>query len=215
MRGLYAIADSQWNPLSSLAQLAEQYLKGGARTIQLRVKRDASESGDDADVMKAAMEIMRLKKRWPFVFIVNDYVDVAIEVGADGVHVGANDMPVEEVRARIPEGMLIGYSSHSTEEARVAAGNGADYVAFGAIFPTRTKGPGHPVQGVAALSEVVQVVGVPVVAIGGITRKNIASVLETGVSSVAMITALSTAASVVDEVRWYVDAIEALQEGGS
>jgi thiamine-phosphate pyrophosphorylase len=211
MRGLYAIVDSQWNPMSSLVQLAEQYLKGGARTVQLRVKRDASAGGDVSDVVEAARGIMRLKKRWPFVFIINDYVDVAVDIGADGVHVGANDMPVEEVKARVPEGMLVGYSSHSTLEARAAVDSGADYVAFGAIFPTCTKGPGHPVQGVAALGEVVQVVGAPVVAIGGINRENIASVLETGVSSVAMITALSTAKSVVDEVRWYVETIEALQ----
>ncbi len=140
----------------------------------------------------------------------NDFVDVAAEVHADGVHVGANDMPVDEVKRRIRPGMLVGYSSHALDEARGAEACGADYVAFGAIYPTPTKGPGHPVQGLEKLREVVAALKVPVVAIGGITRANIDEVKATGVASVAMISALCRAENITEEVRWFNDKLSGL-----
>ncbi len=209
VRGLYAIADATWNPFDSLAQLAETYLTGGARIVQLRMKRpDGADEGWEAGVYEAARGIAALKKSYPFTFIVNDYVDVACEVGADGVHVGANDMPVAQVKDRLRPGMIVGYSSHGIEEALAAEGAGADYVALGAIFPTPTKGPGHPVQGLDTLAELVARARVPVVAIGGVTRENVGRVIATGVSSVAMITALCRAPSIEAETRWFVDAFD-------
>jgi len=197
VRGLYTIADSHFNPCNTIPQLVEKLLIGGAPIVQLRMKTPPNL------VLLAAREIIRFKDRFKFTFIVNDHVDVAIEVGADGVHVGSNDMPLAEVKAKIGQKMLVGYSSHSIEEAKSAAANGADYVAFGAIYPTRTKGPGHPVQGIDRLARVVEELEVPVVAIGGIDRSNIDRVVETGVAAVAMITALSQAPSVSDETRWF------------
>lgn len=200
IRGLYAIADSGWNPFNNLIELVEHYLRGGVGLIQLRMKE-----GRD---LETAREIAKLRDRWPFTLIINDYVDMAIEVNADGVHVGADDMPVAQVREKLPPHMVVGYSSHSLEEARIAEGEGADYVAFGAIYPTRTKGPGHPVQGIRGLEEVVSALEVPVVAIGGIGRHNISEVMRTGVDAVAMITALCQVPSVTDEVRWFVNRLE-------
>ena len=206
VRGLYAIADATWNPFDSLPQLVEQYLKGGARMIQLRMKRpDGADEAWERCVGDTAASIAKFKRSYPFTFIVNDYVDVAASVGADGVHVGANDMAVREVKKRIRPGMVVGYSSHAIEEALEAQEQGADYVAFGAIFPTPTKGPGHPVQGINALREVVSLFRVPVVAIGGINRANVDGVIATGVSSIAMITALTGAENIAEEVRWFAD----------
>jgi len=204
VQGLYAIADSAWNPCGSLEELVRRYVTGGARIVQLRMKNAAAAGATwDDDCFTAARAIMVLKRETPFTFIINDYVDVAAEVHADGVHVGAGDMPVDEVKRRIRPDMFVGYSSHALDEARAAEARGADYVAFGAIYPTPTKGAGHPVQGLEKLREVVAALHVPVVAIGGITRANIDEVKATGVASVAMISALCNAENIAEEVQWF------------
>ncbi|MFH1830504.1 MAG: thiamine phosphate synthase [Pseudomonadota bacterium] len=197
--GLYAIADSQFNPFSSLTELVQKYLEGGCRIIQLRMKY-----GSEADVRKQASEIIKFKQRYDFTFIVNDYVDVALEVGADGVHVGANDEPIENIGERAGKKLFIGYSSHSLKEACDAEKKRVNYIAFGAIFPTRTKGEGHPVQGLARLRQVTQAVSVPVVAIGGIGRNNLQGVIDAGADAVAMITSLSLADDIISETRWFI-----------
>jgi thiamine-phosphate pyrophosphorylase len=206
IEGLYAIADPAWNPHDSLCVLVREFLSGGARIVQLRMKKpDDADPSWESRVEIEAESIAALKADYDFTFIVNDYVDVATRVGADGVHVGENDMPVDEVKRRVPEGMIVGYSSHSLGEAREAVAKGADYVAFGAIFPTPTKGPGHPVQGIDALKELAASVDVPVVAIGGIVRDNVDRVIEAGADSVAMITGLTRASSIVEETRWFAE----------
>lgn len=198
IQGIYAIADPAYAPAGDPVGFARRCLEGGAQVLQLRVKFQ-----DKSRILDWAHQIVAMKKKFPFTFIVNDSVDVALEVGADGVHVGEGDLPIPEVRQCLGEKMLIGYSSHALGEAMAAAKSGADYVAFGAIFPTKTKGPGHPVQGLEKLRAVVQGVKVPVVAIGGITRKNFDSVRETGVAAIAMITGLTEAKDVTHEVRSY------------
>lgn len=203
--GLYAIADSTWNPFGGLSELVWQFLEGGCRIVQLRVKANVHDHAAKSAIHTAALEIMRLKKGCEFLFIINDYADVAKEVGADGVHVGENDMSVGEIRKRYGRDLIVGYSSHSIEEAMRAKNAGADYVAFGAIFPTKTKGPGHPVQGLGKLSALTEKMTIPVVAIGGINRNNITSVIDAGASAVAMISALSEAKDVAKETRWFVD----------
>lgn len=201
LQGLYTIADNQFRPDKSHLQLAEAFLRGGAKVIQLRMKKQTL---SPFFIEQCAEEIMKLKQRYVFTFIVNDFVDVALEVEADGVHVGANDMPLQEVRRKVGSKMLIGYSSHSLKEALTASTAGADYVAFGAIFPTKTKGPGHPVQSLEKLRKVVETLKVPVVAIGGIGRENFKQVLETGVASIAMITALTEAPDIATATQYFV-----------
>jgi thiamine-phosphate pyrophosphorylase len=204
--GLYAIADSKFNPCTSLPQLVGKFLAGGCRLVQLRMKSEGIRpSLWNDDVFEAAKEVMGFKKHYDFTFIINDYVDVAAELRADGVHVGKNDMPVEEIRRRVGERLLVGYSSHSLEEAIAAERAGADYVALGAIYPTRTKGPGHPVVGVETLRQVTQTLNVPVVAIGGINRENYMNVYGAGASAAAMITALTTSGDIVSETKWFAD----------
>ena len=212
IRGLYAIADSVFNPCASLSELARRFLDGGCRIVQLRMKNSVNRGSgsevrglavDGAAVLAEARAIARLKAEYDFTFIVNDHADVAAEVGADGVHVGENDAPVAAIKSKYGDRLIVGYSSHSLEEARRAVECGADYVALGAIFPTKTKGPGHPVQGLAKLSELVRSIDVPVVAIGGIGRGNVGDVIAAGASSVAMITALSEAEDIAAEARWF------------
>lgn len=200
IKGLYAIADSRWNPCGGLPALVQKFLEGGAKIVQLRVK-----DGKKDDVLSIARQIMVFRGGWDFTFIVNDHADVAVAAGADGVHVGENDEPVLAIKKRFGEKLIVGCSSHSIGEARLAEADGADYVAFGAIYPTRTKGPGHPVQGIEKLKELVNTVNAPVVAIGGIGRDNIDEVLSAGARSVAMITALSQADDIASETKWFAD----------
>ncbi|MBI4124436.1 MAG: thiamine phosphate synthase [Deltaproteobacteria bacterium] len=213
MEGLYTIADNTFRPEISHVELAQAYLKGGAGIVQLRMKRDYGPRTTDygpvhGPILDIAKKIMKLKSRYNLLFIINDYVAIAQEIGADGVHVGADDMSVAKARSLVGDKMLIGYSAHSLEEAVAAEKAGADYVAFGAIFPTKTKGPGHPVQGFEKLRVVVETLRVPVVAIGGINQKNLSSVLETGVSAITMISALTENCDVIASVS---EAIQLLQ----
>lgn len=207
IRGLYTIIDTTFSPQYSNLELAEMFLLGGSKLLQLRMKSENVVRGSfwSDEVFKVAKDIMRLKREFDFTFIINDYVDVAGEVAADGVHVGRDDMSIPDIRKRLKRDVIVGYSSHSLDEALRASRAGADYVALGAIFPSMTKGPGHPVQGIDNLRLVVRSVDKPVVAIGGINRENVREVLKTGVAAIAMITALTRAPDVIEETRWYVN----------
>lgn len=207
IRGLYAIVDTTFSPSMSHEELAGRLLIGGCKILQLRIK--SPDAGNwDQKAFDIGRKIMAFKNKYDFTFIMNDYVDVAAELKVDGIHVGSGDMPIKEIRKRVSKEMIIGYSSHSIREAMKAERGGADYVAFGAIFPTKTKGPGHPVQGTEQLKRLVSRVSIPVVAIGGICRSNIDGVLLTGAHSVAMITALTEAKDIVEEVKWYIEKIQ-------
>jgi thiamine-phosphate diphosphorylase len=135
--------------------------------------------------------------------VVNDHPEIARDVGADAVHVGKNDAHIIQARQIVGADCAVGFSTHSLEEAVVAASQGADYVALGAIFPTATKGPGHPVQGIEKLAEVVKRIPKPVVAIGGINRGNAKDVWATGVHTLAMMTGISQADNIEAEIAWY------------
>jgi len=206
-QGIYALCDTSLNPAMEHVALAERLLAGGVPILQLRMKGEK----DLGRVRAIAERILALKSRHDFCFILNDYVDLAQELPVDGIHVGQDDLSPAEARRRLGPDRLIGYSSHSVEEARDAEQNGADYVALGAIYPTATKGPGHPVQGIAALKRVVEALRVPVVAIGGIQRKNFSEVVASGVSAVAMIGALTLAPDITAEARWFVEEFHRLR----
>lgn len=204
LRGVYAICDNTTVPRRSHPLISRQLLEGGVRIIQLRLK-----GGDPGRTAGIAGEILKLKRDFDFTFIVNDDVELAVSLGADGVHLGRDDRPVSEVRALLGSKILIGYSAHSREEALAAERSGADYVALGAIYPTPFKGPDHPIQGLERLSETVRAVSIPVVAIGGIDRGNFSAVVKTGVAAVAMIRALVAADDIAREARWFVEAFDA------
>ncbi|MCE9624362.1 MAG: thiamine phosphate synthase [Deltaproteobacteria bacterium] len=207
IRGIYALCDNSLDPGIDHLYLAEQLLAGGVTILQLRMKGEK----DIHRVRETAQAILDLKSQYDFCFILNDFVKLASELPVDGVHIGQDDGTIAEARKVLGKGRLIGYSSHSPEEALRAQEAGADYVALGAVFPTATKGPGHPVQGIATLKKVVESLEVPVVAIGGIHRENFSQVVATGVAAVAMIGALTLAPRIAEEARWFVQEFHRLR----
>ena len=184
---LYAVTDRAWTGKMSLAQQVEAALQNGATCVQLREK-----ALDEEQFLAEALELRALCRRYGVPFIVNDNVDIAIRCGADGVHVGQEDMKADDVRRRVGENMIIGVSAHTVEEARRAVENGADYLGVGAVFSTATKtNVGNmPFE---TLREICRAVEIPVVAIGGISQKNIMQLSGSGVDGVAVVSAIFAA----------------------
>ncbi|QQR79753.1 MAG: thiamine phosphate synthase [Deltaproteobacteria bacterium] len=208
LQGLYAIIDEGVLIGEDLVRVAQDYLEGGIKIIQYRHKHRHESTQSYQKYLQRAEAIGALRSQYAFTYIINDDLDAFQKVGADGIHVGKDDFSIEECRKQVGS-KIIGYSSHSLAEALEAEKRGPDYVAFGAIFPTTTKGPGHPIQSVEKLKVVVESLKVPVVAIGGIGRDNVQDVVETGVAMVAMISALGRPQSKnrVTEARYFVDII--------
>jgi thiamine-phosphate pyrophosphorylase len=171
--------------------LCEKLLNAGARVIQLRNK-----SADDKTFRNIAAEMLTHVRRFDdAVLIVNDRVEIAIEIGADGIHVGQKDEDYRSVIRRVPEGMIAGVSARYPDLAEAAVRAGATYVGTGAVFSTPTK-PDAKVIGLDGLLAVVERVTIPVVAVGGISEKNIRQVLSTGVRYCAMISEINRAVDV-------------------
>lgn len=181
---LYAVTDRAWVGRQTLYEQVEAALKGGATCVQLREKEL-----DDEAFLQEAISIGALCRRYSVPFFVNDNVDVAIRSHADGVHVGQEDMKVQDVRRRVGDGMMIGVSAHTVREALEAVKNGADCLGAGAMFTTATKADAEvlPMQ---TLRDICAAVDVPVVAIGGISRDNILQLSGTGAAGVAVVSAI-------------------------
>ena len=192
---LYAVTDRAWTGRQSLYEQVEEAIRGGVTCVQLREKALGSEA-----FLQEALEIGALCRRCGVPFIVNDSVEVAIACGADGVHVGQEDLAAGEARRRLGEGMLLGVSAHSVEEARQAVRNGADYLGVGAVFPTSTKTDVSPMP-IKTLQAIRRAVDVPIVAIGGITRDNIGQLAGSGVDGVALVSAIFSALDIAAACR--------------
>ena len=177
---VYAVTDRSWLYGESLYSQVEKALKGGATFIQLREKEQ---------FLKEAMEIKELCKRYHVPFVINDNVEIAVKVEADGVHVGQSDMEAGNVREKLGKDKIIGVSTQTVEQALLAEKQGADYLGVGAVFPTGTKLDAVEV-GYDRLQEICKAVHIPVVAIGGITRENIIQLKGSGVSGVAVVSAI-------------------------
>lgn len=181
---LYAVTDRAWTGKQTLYQQVEAALKGGVTCVQLREK-----ALDEAAFLQEARDICALCRRYGVPFIVNDNVDVAVACGADGVHVGQEDMEAGEVRRRVGEDMILGVSVHMVEEARQAVRNGADYLGLGAVFPTGTKTDADVMPG-DMIRAICGAVDVPTVAIGGLNRSNILQLSGSGVDGAALVSAI-------------------------
>jgi thiamine-phosphate pyrophosphorylase len=177
--GLYAIVGGA-EPVAQAAAAVE----GGARVIQVRMK-DAPSGA----VLDAARRVVALAAGRALV-LVNDRADLALLAGADGVHLGDDDLPVTDARALLGEGLLVGRTTRTLEEARAALLAGADHVGFGPIFGTRSKALAVPPRGLDVLREVASGLGAPVVAIGGIDAATIAEVARAGAACAAVIDAI-------------------------
>lgn len=181
---LYAITDRQLSNCSQ-EEIVRVMLKGGARLIQLRDK-DAS----GVELLEEARGCLKHTRYVGAVLIINDRLDVALAADADGLHLGQDDIPVEEARGVLGERKIIGVSTHSLKEFRAALATSADYIAFGPIFPTKTKLNPHPPVGLELLRMAKAVSDRPVVAIGGITPDRALDVINAGADSIAVISAL-------------------------
>ena len=181
---LYAVTDRAWTGKRTLYQQVEAALKGGVTCVQLREK-----ALDETAFLQEARDICALCRRYGVPFIVNDNVDVAVACGADGVHVGQEDMEAGEVRRRVGEDMILGVSVHMVEEARQAVRNGADYLGLGAVFPTGTKTDADVMPG-DMIRAICGAVDVPTVAIGGLNRSNILQLSGSGVDGAALVSAI-------------------------
>lgn len=192
---LYAVTDRAWVGRQSLYEQIEAAINGGATCIQLREK----ELGE-IEFLKEATEISVLCKSRGVPLIINDNVDIAIKCGADGVHVGQDDMSVAQVRRIVGSEMIIGASAHSVEEALEAVKNGADYLGAGAVFATSTKSDTN-ILPMETLKDICRAADVPVVAIGGINKENIMKLSGSGVDGVALVSAVFSADDIEQECR--------------
>ena len=181
---LYVILDRAAARGRELPALLEAVLAGGGRVVQLREKTMPM-----AELFPLARTLRERCRRAGALFIVNDRADLALSLGADGLHVGQEDLPAAAARRILRPGMILGVSTHDEAQARLAREDGADYIAVGSIFPTGTKA-GFQLVGLDLLRELRPRLGVPVVAIGGITEANVAQVMEAGADAAAVISAV-------------------------
>ncbi len=192
---LYAVTDSAWVGRQSLYEQVECALRGGVTCLQLREK----ELGD-AEFLAEAKEIAALCRRYGVPFFINDNVEIAVACGADGVHVGQDDMAAARVRERVGDGMMIGVSVHTVAEALQAVRDGADCLGVGAMYSTATKTDADIVSK-ETLRAICDAVDIPVVAIGGLNRGNISALSGTGVDGVALVSAVFSAEDIESECR--------------
>ncbi len=192
---LYAVTDRSWTGNQTLYQQVEAALRGGITCLQLREKEL-----DDEAFLKEAVEIKELCHKYNVPLFINDNVNVAIRCGADGIHVGQNDMACEVVRSLVGDDMMIGVSAHTVEEAIEAEENGADCLGVGAVFSTSTKFDAR-VLSMQTLRDICQAVDIPVVAIGGLNKGNIGKLAGTGVDGVALVSAVFGAKDIESECR--------------
>jgi len=192
---LYAVTDRAWVGEQTLYQQVESALKGGATCVQLREKQLG-----DADFLQEAIQIHALCQQYGVPLFINDNVEIAAQTGADGVHVGQEDLEAGRARELLGPDKLIGVSAHSVEEALAAQAAGADYLGVGAAFVTGTKTDAKPISR-ETIRAITAAVDIPVVAIGGIHKENILQLKGTGVDGVALVSAIFAAKDIEAECR--------------
>ena len=192
---LYAVTDRAWTGRQSLLEQVECALKGGATCVQLREKEL-----DEAAFLEEAIQMKQLCVQYGVPFIVNDNVDIARRSGADGVHVGQEDMAAEEVRGILGSDMIVGVTAKTVEQALRAQDAGADYLGSGAVFGSSTKLNAKPMTR-ETLSAITHAVSIPVVAIGGIHSGNILELAGTGIAGVAVVSGIFAAENIEEECR--------------
>jgi thiamine-phosphate pyrophosphorylase len=182
---LYVITDERFLNVFNIFESVERAILGGATVVQYRAKKKTAK-----EMYEEALIVREVTRRHHVPFIVNDRLDLALAIKADGVHVGQDDLPVDAVRTIAGKEFILGLSTHNLGQVRKANEEKlADYIGFGPVFPTTTKENPDPVTGVEALCEAVRISELPVVAIGGINEKNIDEVLKCRPAGVAVVRA--------------------------
>jgi thiamine-phosphate pyrophosphorylase len=201
--GLYAIIDSQFLGKRDHIKVAEELIKGGANVIQLRDKFTPK-----AELLPIAQKLQKLCAEKGVLFVVNDHLDIALACGADGLHLGQEDLPLSIARRLLPMDMILGGSVNTVEQAKAAEAEGADYIAVGSMYPTSSKEK-PKVVGVGRLRQVRGMVSLPLVAIGGINKDNATEVAANGANAVAVISALLGAKDIAEAARKIINSFEA------
>ena len=181
---LYAVTDRHWLGGRTLYDVVRESLDGGVTFLQLREK-----DLDDASFYEEAVKLQEMAKEYGVPFVVNDNVEIAVRMNADGVHVGQSDMEAGDVRALIGPDKILGVSAQTVEQALLAEKRGADYLGVGAVFPTDSKDDADDVS-FETLKAICEAVSIPVVAIGGITKENTPQLAGSGICGIAVISAI-------------------------
>jgi thiamine-phosphate pyrophosphorylase len=203
--GLYAVVDTEWLKGRQPVKVAEQMIKGGAKIIQLRCKERGI-----SEFLTIARNLKEICVNKRVLFIVNDSLEVALAIGADGLHVGQEDLPIAEARKFMPIDMILGCSVSNVQEAVEAKKDGADYLGVGAIYVTETKKSAKAV-GVKRIGKIKQGVGLPIVAIGGINQENLSEVIKAGADAAAVISAIMGADNIEKTTRELVNIIKRIK----
>ena len=181
---LYAVTDRHWLNGRTLYDVVRESLEGGVTFLQLREK-----NLDEVQFYEEAVKLQKLAGEYGVPFVINDIVDIALRMNADGVHVGQHDMEAGDVRTLIGPDRILGVSAQTVEQAVLAEKRGADYLGVGAVFPTGSKDDADDVSH-DTLKAICDAVSIPVVAIGGITRENTAQLAGSGICGIAVISAI-------------------------
>ena len=200
--GLYVIIDPDALRGRDEVEVAQQAISGGAKAIQLRDK-----NRNKGEILSKARELKALCVKSDVLFIMNDYLDIAIASDADGLHLGQEDLPVSTARQLLPIDRIIGCSTKTIAAALQAQTDGADYVAVGSMYPTASKTDTHVV-GLETLHQIREAISIPIVAIGGIDAKNAGEVMAAGADSVAVISAVLGAEDVEEAARQLAQSME-------
>ena len=196
MMKLYAVTDRAWTGKQTLFEQAEAAMRGGITCLQLREKNMNKD-----EFLKEALEMKELCRSYNVPLIINDDPYIAVKSGADGVHIGQKDMSLKEAREITGNGMIIGVTAALPELAVKAEKEGADYIGSGAVFGSSTKADAKPLSH-DVLREITASVKIPVVAIGGITRDNMAKLAGTGIAGAALVSAIFSADDIEAECRY-------------
>ena len=181
---LYAVTDRYWLGERTLHDVVKESLDGGVTFVQLREKHL-----DQEHFLEEAKDLKALCREYGVPFVINDNVEIAMEMDADGVHVGQSDMEAGDVRAKLGPDKIIGVSAQTVEQAVLAEKRGADYLGVGAVFPTSSKDDAEDVS-YETLKAICQAVSIPVIAIGGITQENVEKLAGSGICGIAVISAI-------------------------
>jgi thiamine-phosphate pyrophosphorylase len=201
-QGLYFITDSTLTHQGVLED-THQALQAGVKTVQFREKKLPM-----SERYPLALALKRLCHHYGAKLIINDGIDLALAIKADGIHIGQEDMPFQVCKNLVGNKMLIGLSTHSLAQAKEAKQLGADYIGFGPLFSSSTKPEAGEGKGIQALAKIVKQIDLPIVAIGGIKQKNLPDIVKTGVSNIAIISEIITATSLPIVLKQIIEEIK-------
>ncbi|MGL5124186.1 MAG: thiamine phosphate synthase [Fusobacteriaceae bacterium] len=183
--GIYGITDSKSGKNKNIIEYSEELLKGGVKIIQYREKNKKIK-----EILEEAKLLRKLTLKYKAIFIINDYLDIALITDADGIHIGQGDLPIEDVRKILGNNKIIGISTHNPAEAKQALLDGADYIGVGPIYYTETKEDIGDLVTLECLEYIEKNIDLPCVAIGGIKENNIDEILKKGVKSICLVSEL-------------------------